>query len=186
MEKPLLSTIIVNYNTKKLLRACLKNLEGSYPNLEIIVIDNGSSDGSGEMLRKEFPQVITLEQDNLGLAAGYNRGLEKARGKYILFLGTDSFPHQNTINGMVDYFEKNQRVGLATCQLVLRDGTLDPDAHRGFPTPWAAFTHFTGLDKAFPRSRVFGQYFLGWYDLSKEHEIDLCISHFMLVREKVF
>jgi GT2 family glycosyltransferase len=77
-------------------------------------------------------------------------------------------------------------VGIATAKLVLRDGRIDWDAHRGFPTPWAALTHFTGLNRLFPRSKIFNRYFLGDKDLAEPHEIDLCISHFMFVRKEIF
>ena len=180
------SIIIVNYNTKAVLNECLRNLEGIYADLEIIVVDNASSDGSAAMVKATFANVILIEAQNNGLAAGYNLALEKATGDYILFLGSDAFPELTTVEGMVGFFEENSDVGIATCKLILRDGNLDMDAHRGFPTPWAALTHFSGLNKFFFKSKIFNRYFLGWHDLDKPHEIDLCISHFMMVRKKVF
>ncbi len=179
------SVIIVNYNTKPILQDCLHNLEGSYPNLEIIVVDNASADGSAEMVKASFPNVVLIENENNGLAAGSNLGLTKATGDYYLFMGSDAFPAGDAISQLVNYMDQAPYVGIATCKLVLRNGELDWDAHRGFPTPWAALTHFTKLNKLFPHSRIFNRYFLGWEDMNKPHEIDLCISHFMLVKKEV-
>lgn len=180
------SVIIVNFNTKDILIDCIKNLQNSdYKNLEIIVVDNGSFDGSASAVKDEFPNVNVIESSNVGLAAGSNLGLKAATGKYLLYLGSDAFPNKNTIGEMVEYFNSNQDVGAATCKLVLRDGTVDMDAHRGFPNPWAALTHFSKLNKIFPKSKIFNQYFLGWKDLDKPHEIDLCISHFMMIRKDI-
>src|SRR3989344_1506267 len=183
---PFLSFIIVNYNTRELLVQCLDNLKNIYPEKEIIVIDNGSGDDSAETVRANYPDVILIESQNNGLAAASNIGLEKSRGDYLLYLGTDAFPGSDVILGILDFMEKNSQVGILTPQLKLRDGTIDMDAHRGFPTPWAALTHFSGLNKLFPKSKWFNQYFLGYRDMSEPHEIDLCISHFMFVRRKVF
>ncbi|HSX39785.1 MAG TPA: glycosyltransferase, partial [Candidatus Saccharimonadales bacterium] len=72
------------------------------------------------------------------------------------------------------------------CKLLLRSGKLDMDAHRGFPTPWAAITHFSKLNKLFPESATLNQYFLAGRDMNSPHEIDLCISHFMLIKNEVF
>lgn len=185
------SAIIVNYNTKDILRECLENLSQvkkalNTPELEVIVVDNASSDGSVQMVKDDFHDVILIETENRGLAAGSNRGLVRATGDYLLYLGTDAFPSAETIEGIVQYMEENREVGVATAKLVLRNGESDMDAHRGFPTPWASVTHFSKLNRLFPRSKLFNRYFLGWHDLDQAHEIDLCISHFMLVKREVF
>lgn len=180
------SIVIVNHNTKESLDRCLDNLDGIYPNSEVIVIDSGSSDGSAHMTKDKFPWVNLVETKNVGLSAGYNLGLEKSHSKYKLFLGSDAYPEKSTITGLVDYFEDNPTVGIATCKLLLRNGELDWDAHRGFPTPWTALTHFSGLENLLPQSNIFGGYYLGFENIDQPHEIDLCISHFMFTRNDVF
>jgi len=184
--KPTLSIIIVNYNTRNILRDCLNNLNGKYEPMEIVVVDNSSTDGSAEMAADEFSQVNLIRHENKGLAAGYNQGIAHANGQYLLFLGSDAFPQSGTIAGIIEYLEVNKGVCIATAKLILRNGGLDLDAHRGFPTPWNAFTHFSGLEKFFPKSKLFGQYFKGWENMEEIHEIDMCISHFMLVKKEVF
>lgn len=185
------SVIIVNYNTRDILRDCIKNLENKYTNMEVIVVDNDSPDKSAEMMKNEFPKdrfpwVTLIEAPNNGLAASSNIGLEKATGDYLLYMGSDAFPEKGTIEGMVDYMEEHKKIGVATCKLVQRDFQLDMDAHRGFPTPWAAISHFLWLDQMFPKSKLFNGYFMGWKNFEAPHEIDLCIAHFMLTRKEVF
>lgn len=179
------SVIICNTNTKDVLKLCLENLKDSYENLEVIVADTNSYDGSPEMVEAEFPWVKLLKIPNNGLAYALNRGVEAASGEYFLYLGSDGFPEKGTIKGLVDYMEAHEDVGAATVKLILRSGEQDMDAHRGFPTPWASFTHFTGIEKIFPKSKIFAQYFKTYEDLNKEHEIDACITHFLFVSKKV-
>lgn len=188
-----LAVVIVNYNTKDILQDCLSNLLELAPReFRLIVVDNGSSDGSVEMVETEFPrskypQIHLVKTQNNGLARGYNLGMAHAASPdYFLFMGADAFPKPRCIEGVMDFLEKSPQAGIATAKLVLRNGRLDMDAHRGFPTPWAALTHFLGLNRLFPGSRVFNKYFMGWCDMGKPHEIDLCISHFMLVKKEVF
>lgn len=180
--------IIVNYNTKDILGDCLKNLEKlSLQETQVYVVDNGSKDGSADMIEAEYKGVDLIKTENKGLAVGYNLGMARTTNcDYRLFLGADAFPEPGCIEGVIDFMESYQDVGVATAKLVLRNGLLDVDAHRGFPTPWVALTHFAGLGRLFPKSRIFNGYFLGSSDMNKFHEIDLCISHFMMVKKEVF
>lgn len=181
------SVIIVNYNTGTLLQACLQNLMTLNEAAEIIVVDNASSDGSAQLVQSQFPAVkLICLPENRGLTVASNLALAAAQHEFLLYLGSDAFPSPGVIEGMATYLQENPTVGIATAALRLRDGTPDMDAHRGFPTPWASLTHFSGLNKLFPRSRLFNQYFLGGQDLSRPHEIDLCISHFLFTRRSLF
>ncbi len=181
MEK--VSVLIVNYNGKDTLFECLDNLSKNLTDIEVIVFDNSSPDGAADMVEKFFPNVTLIKSDkNNGIAYGYNKAFEKATGKYILYLGSDAFPRQAVLSGLVSFLKKNTYVALVTPKLVDREGNLDLDAHRGFPTPWTALTHFVGLGKFFPKTKFFNSYFLGYKDMAVAHEIDACISHFMLVK----
>jgi GT2 family glycosyltransferase len=183
----LVSVVIVNYNTCDILRKCLLNLRKTYSTLQIIVVDNNSSDGSVEMVVKNFPDVemISLNQ-NMGLATGNNVGLRKAKAEYVLFMGSDAFPQDDAIKTLAEYMERNKSVGISVGQVNLRSGLLDKDTHRGFPVPWVALTHFSGLESVFPRSRLFSKYYMGYENMSIVHEIDLCTTHFMFTRKSVF
>lgn len=102
------SVIIVNYNTLDLTRNCLKSIyeQTKDINFEVIVSDNGSVDGSIEMIRQDFPQVVLIENNaNLGFGAANNRGLKIARGKYILYLNSDTLLQNNVVKIFYDYWE---------------------------------------------------------------------------------
>lgn len=184
------SIIISNTNTRDVLRECLKNLDElirkDKQNLEVLVADNNSDDGSPEMVRKEFPWVTLISTPNYGLANGCNLGADKATGEFLLFLGEDGFPRKNTIPGLIDYMEEHPEVGLATARLVLRDGSPDMDVHRRFPTPASSFARLFMLSKIFPKVKMFNTYFMLDQDHSKEHEIEMCITHFMFIPRHVF
>ena len=208
MKKIRLSIIIINYNTGALLKQCLESLgHGRWDkgDGEIIMVDNGSTDGSVEWLKqlgvkeknhgqreKKFPPVhipypisLILNKENLGFAKANNQALKQARGKYILFLNSDTIVPKRTIPELITHLEKNSGVGVVTPKLKLRSGKIDPDCHRGFPTPWAAFCYFTGLEKLIPRSKIFGQYHQTGKDLNAIHEIDACCGAFLLTRKKI-
>ncbi len=180
------SVAIINYNTATLLAQCLENLQQLAEAAEIIVVDNASADGSATLVRTQFPAVRLIAlPENRGLTVGSNLALAESTGDYLLYLGADAYPEAGVLHGMARYLDETPAVAIATAALRLRDGTLDMDAHRGFPTPWASLTHFTGLSRLWPTTKRFNQYFLGDQDLNAPHEIDLCISHFMFTRPAV-
>lgn len=196
-----LSIIIVSYNTKEFLRKCINSIfesSGSFT-LELIVVDNASRDGTVEDLRglgkkikiienKQACSLVILENSiNLGFSRANNQGIKIAKGRYLLFLNPDTQVYPNTLAYMVKFMDKKggtKNVGAATCKIILPNGKLDESAHRGFPTPWNALSHFSGISRIFPRSKIFSGYHLGWMDLSKEHEIDSLGGSFMLVRRE--
>src|SRR3989344_9586213 len=182
-----LSIIIVSYNTKDFLRECIDSIKKNTKNLnyEIIVVDNASSDNSLRMLEEKFPDVITIKsKDNIGFSKANNLGVEKSKGKYVLFLNPNTVVYKETLLNMVKFMDGHKDVGAATCKLVMPNGKLDDASHRGFPNPWNSFCYFSGLSKMFPSSKLFGGYNLSWLNLSKTHEIDACAGAFMIVRRE--
>jgi GT2 family glycosyltransferase len=181
-----LSIVTIIYKDKVFAKKSLDNLmsiKKQFPDLEILFRDHSSNDGTFEMLKNYEKDVKIYLTENVGLSAGFNDALREVSNEYVLFLGADAYPDYETLIGLCDYFDANPDVTAATTKLVLGDGTLDMDAHRGFPTPWNSFTRLSGLNKLFPKSNFFNGYFLPEADLSKPHEIDLCVSHFMFCRK---
>lgn len=184
-----LSVVILNYNTEELTSICLRTLLasrlGSYV-MEVIVCDNGSTDGSIAMIRREFPGIILIEnKKNLGFAAGNNPGIRRAKGRYVLLLNTDTEIPKETIRTMIAFMDEHPKAGAATCKLLLPDGSMDPACHRGFPTPWVSLTYLLKLEKLFPRTRLFGEYHQGYKDISRIHEVGCIVGAFFLVRSEV-
>lgn len=144
MEKsPLVSIIIVSFNTKKLTLECIASLttfvKSSY---EVIVVDNASEDGTvaalSKLTRKYKSLQIIKNKDNKGFAAANNQGIEIAKGEYVLLLNSDTYLSQDAISPIVRHFQKNPLLGVASCQLQNKDGSLQ--ASGGFfPTPLRLF-----------------------------------------------
>ena len=124
------SIIIVNYNTKQLLADCLNSIFAQTIDLdfEVIVSDNSSTDGSLEMLKADFPQVILIENNaNLGFGAANNRGLAVAKGKYVFYLNSDTILINNAVKLFFDYFEENgekENIGALGCNLLNKNGEI--------------------------------------------------------------
>ena len=188
-----LSIIILQHNTRELLKDCLDSIKktdifnrASDYTLEVIVSDNGSTDGSIEMVKEDFPWVKLKENgQNLGFAKGNNAALPLTTGRYVLFLNSDTQVLPKTLTEMIRLMDQNQNFGAATCYLELqRTGGLDFNSHRGFPTPWTSLTYFSGLYKIFPQTRLFGSYYQTYKDLSATHEVDVIEGAFMMVRRE--
>ncbi len=190
-----LSVIILTYNAKDLTVQMLRSLEKVQPAMrragyrwEVIVSDNGSTDGVIEEIKK-FRWVKLIENgENLGFSAGNNVGVRHAnpQSRCVLFLNPDVIVPPETIPGMIKYLDDHPQVGMATCRVDLWSGGLDKDCRRGFPTPWTAFVHFfTPLGRLFPRVKLFGGYHYTYLSPEKEHEIDACLGAFMIVRREV-
>jgi hypothetical protein len=181
-----LSIIIVNFNTKDITRACLDSIakwrEGRA--WEIIVVDNGSTDDSRDMLKKLTDITLILNKKNLGFAKANNCGIKIAKGKYILLLNSDTEIRQDSIQTMLRFMDGHLKAGAATCRLDLVSGVMDPACHRGFPTPWASLTYLSGLEKLFPASRIFARYHMGYKDMTIPHQVDCISGAFFLARRE--
>lgn len=135
-----LSVIIVNWNTKDLLRQCLNSIyqHTSGLDFEVIVVDNGSSDGSVEMIRNDFPQVVLIaNQQNLGFAKANNLGFEKSRStlpEYVLFLNSDTLIKENSFLKMVEIFKNNKTIGALSAKLIYPNGQFQEEFYRKFPS----------------------------------------------------
>ncbi len=127
MEKPSVSIIIVNFNGKRFLKECLSAVLGAnYPNFEVIVVDNASTDQSVEFLSNSFPEEkrlkIIINQENLGFGPANNVGFEEAKGDYIVFLNNDTSVEPEWLAALVDAMENDETIGLASCLFLNMDG----------------------------------------------------------------
>jgi N-acetylglucosaminyl-diphospho-decaprenol L-rhamnosyltransferase len=130
-----LSIIIVNWNTRDLLRSCIASIEANCDNLsvEVVVVDNASSDDSVQMIQCEFPWVrLIASQENLGYAGGNNLGVKECRGRYLLILNPDTEIVGNALQQMVAYLEEHPAVGAVGPQLLNSDGSVQ-SSRRRFP-----------------------------------------------------
>jgi len=188
-----LSIIILNYNSADYLKKCVESIGksdiGNYK-YEVIVVDNSSTDNSINLAKKSnIPNTkYLILNTNLGFAHGNNQGLKEINPttRFVLFLNPDTFVQKNTFKNMIEFFDKNSKVDAATCQIDLAlTGKMQPECHRGFPTPWNALCYFSGLSKLFPHSKIFSGYFMGNLDITIPHQIDACVGAFLMVKKSI-
>jgi GT2 family glycosyltransferase len=180
-----LSVIVVSYNTRQLLDDCLASLAAADippSGLEVIVVDNASRDGSPEMVAAKYPDVQLLAlTENLGFSAANNRGSAVATGDYLLFLNSDTRVGPRALAEPLDYMRAHPAVGALTVRLVYPNGERDPDNHRGFPTPWNAICHFTGLSRLLPGNPAVDGYFRSYEDFSTVHPVPVIAGSYMMM-----
>lgn len=185
-----LSVIIVSYNTRQLLDDCLQSLEQAVApdgGLEIIVVDNASGDGSPQMVQRKYPHVqLVSSPTNRGFSAANNMGTAVSTGRYLLFLNSDTRISSQSLIQPLHYLQTHPTAGAITVQLVYPTGQRDPDNHRGFPTPWNALCHFSGLNRLFPRNPRFNGYFQSYLDFNQTHPVEVIAGSFMMMPRPLF
>lgn len=182
-----LSIVIVNTNEWKVLRPCLVSVFTQTTGLsfEVIVVDNASTDGSRDMLAREFPNVQVISNSrNLGFAASNNRGFKVAQGDYVLMLNPDTEILDGAIQKTVDFLERHPNAGIAACRLVFADGSLQRSLYT-FPGIWNIFCETTFLSKVFPHTKLFGNYTLTHFDYGEERQVDAVCGAYLLMRKEV-
>lgn len=191
-----LLVVIVNYNTRELLSACLRSLaDGGLDGLaepRVVVVDNASTDGSAAQVRAAFGWVEVIESGgNLGYAAANNRALRAAGFgapraaadlPHVLLLNPDTVVPRGALAALVGCLEAEPDLGVVGPKLLLADGTLDRACRRGFPTPAVSFYRFSGLARAFPHSPRFGRYNMTFLDADAPADVDSVVGACMLVR----
>jgi len=182
-----LSVVVVNWNTQDLLRECLHSVRTHLPgaSCETIVVDNASTDGSVEMVAREFPEVRLICNDqNLGFGRANNMGMAAARGHHFLLLNSDARLEDGRILGLLERF-RDPRVGILGPRLRYPDGRPQPSAFRFTTVPRLAFEEL-GLYKLMGRARRAHVLLGGYWDHGREREVDWLKGACLLVRREVF
>ena len=204
-EGPLdLAIVILSYNTLHLLRDCLHSVFASDTSMRyrVYVVDNGSTDGSIEMVQAEFPAVqLIVNPTNRGYSAGNNVALRRlgfgadapagaqdrsapALPRFVLLLNSDTVVPPGALDAMVHFLEERPTVGVAGPRVRRPDGSLDLACRRSFPTPQVSFYRMVGLSRLFPKSRRFNEYNLQYLPEDAVHPVDSVVGAFMLVRRE--
>lgn len=153
---------------------------------EIIVIDNQSTDGSIDYLQKRFPEVrFIVNNTNAGFAKASNKGLQFAKGRYILFLNPDTLLSENTLKKCIGFLERHNDAGAVGVKMIDGSGKFLKESKRSFPSPLTSLYKLFGLSKLFPASKVFSRYYAGHLDKNKNHEVDVLAGAFMMIRREL-
>lgn len=181
-----LSILVVNWNTRDLLEECLKSIYSNVHKIsfEVWVVDNGSSDGSREMIKEQFPQVGLIEnKDNLGFARANNQAIKRSSGKYELLLNSDTLVLENALEIMVDFMARNSRAGICGCRLLNEDGSIQPSCG-GFPDLFTIFLHMTKLNYLYPGNRFSQRFVITDLDSNVIREVDWVMGACLMMRRE--
>ncbi|NGX42810.1 MAG: N-acetylglucosaminyl-diphospho-decaprenol L-rhamnosyltransferase [Chlamydiae bacterium] len=187
LDTPAVSIIVLTYNTKELIQRCLDSLLEASTGLdvEIIVVDNGSTDNAIPELSSKYQTVKFVKIDNnVGFGGGNNVGIQQAKGSYIVLLNSDAFFHSGALATAIKHMIENPTIGLGGAQLVKEDGSWLPSA-RLFPSVLNHFLMISGLANKFPRSRFFGRMDRSWDISNKIVEVDWVPAAFSIIRRDV-
>ncbi len=171
------AAVVVTYNAMPWLERCLESLAG----VECVVVDHGSSDGSVEAARAGGARVV--EQENLGLAAGWNRGLRETESRYVLILNADAWLVGDALERLVAFADAHPRAAVVGPRLRNPDGTLQRSV-RGFPTLWRLATEYLFLRKLAPHSRALNGFYAGGFDHESVTEAEFVMGAALLVRRE--
>ena len=173
------SVVVVTYDALPWIERCLESVGGA----EVVVVDNGSSDGTAAFVRERFPEVTLLERDNRGLAAGWNAGIAAASGRWLLILNADAWLTEGSLERLVDFGESRPEAGMIGPRLLNVDGTLQRSV-RGFPTLWRLATEYLFLRKLAPGSRLLNGFYAGGFGHDEVREAEFVMGACMLVRRE--
>lgn len=180
------SIIILTNNRKQLLKQCLDSLiaTGLSEN-EIILVDNGSSDGTSEMVKNYENLILVKNKKNLGVAKARNQGVKKAKGKFIIFLDDDTLIKKAKFSEIMDFMKKDSNVAIVGPKILYPDGKIQESA-RKFPTPLAVLWRGTFLARAFPNAHFYKDYILADFDHRMPKEVDWVMGACQVIRRETF
>lgn len=199
-----LSVVIVNYNVKYYVDQCLRSVLRAFAAMqsaeqsgetgdmaaEVIVVDNHSSDGSVEYLRQRYPKSgypmvrIVSSMHNLGFARGNNIVIRQSQSDYVLLLNPDTIVGEQVLLECVRFMDSHADAGAVGVRMQNASGKTAMESRRGLPSPMVAFYKMMGLTARFPKSRVFGHYYMGFLPWDEPGQIEVVSGAFCMVRRK--
>ncbi len=184
----MISICIVTLNARIYLKRCLESIPDALSSLryEVIVIDNGSIDGTSELIKKKYPNINYIKnKKNLGYTIPMNRAISMAKGEYVLQLNPDIELSKKSIYLLVNYMNMNKKIGICIPKIIDENGNFEKSSRRGIPTPWATVTYFSGLSRMFSDNRKFTQYRLEHLNEDAISEVDAVSGSCMLIKSNV-
>ena len=173
------SVVVVTYNGLPWVEQALASVGGH----ETIVVDHGSSDGTVSFVRERFPEVEVVEQENRGLAYGWNTGIARTSGRYVLLLNSDAWLDDGAVDQLAAFADAHPEAAVVGPRLRYPDGRLQRSV-RGFPTLWRLATEFFYLRKLAPRTEALNAFYAGGFDHTSVREAEVLMGAVWLVRRE--
>lgn len=179
-----LAIVVVSYNTREKTLACLDSIpRGDAPTPpHVVVVDNGSSDGSAQAIREAHPEATVIEAgDNLGFARGVNRGVAAASERYVLLLNPDTLVLEGSLRALMEFAVANPRYGVYGGRTLRPDGSVDPSSCWGAPSLWSLLSYATMLSTAFRGNPLLDPESLGGWQRDTVREVPIITGCLLLM-----
>ena len=173
------SVVVVTWNALPYVEQCLESVRGE----DVVVVDNGSKDGTVALVRERFPEVRLIEQENKGMGGGNNAGMRAADGRYFLLLNSDAWVVDDGLAQLVAFADAHPEAAVVGPKLLNTDGTLQRSA-RGEPTLWSLATEYLAIRKLAPHSGRLNPLYRGDFDHDRVAEVDWLSGAALLVRRE--
>jgi GT2 family glycosyltransferase len=171
------AVVIVTYDGLPWVEQCLDSVAGE----EVVVVDNGSRDGTAGFVRERYPDVRVVEAENRGLGASWNIGIRKTRSRYVLLLNADAWLSDDALARLVAFADTRGRAAVVGPRLLNQDGSLQRSV-RGFPTLWRLATEYLFLRRLAPGTSALNAFYAGGFDHDEVREVEVVMGACMLVR----
>ena len=169
--------VVVTYDALPWIERCLASVAGT----ETVVVDNGSSDGTPDVVRERFPAVRVIASSNDGLAAGWNRGIAETEAEHVLLLNADAWLVEDALARLIAVADNQPRAAVVGPRLLNADGSLQRSV-RGFPSAWRLATEYLYLRKLAPRSRAFNAFYGAGFDHESVRQVEWVMGACFLLR----
>lgn len=173
-----LSVVIVNYNVRQYLTACIDSVALALKDVEseVFVVDNNSTDDSAEVIARDYPWVHLINNiENLGFSKANNIAIRQSMGEYVLLLNPDTIVAEDTIRNVLTFMDEHPEAGAAGVKMHNADGTLAPESRRAIPTPWVAARKMLGFTR---------RYYMSHLSWDEPRQIQVVSGAFFMVRRK--
>ncbi len=183
------SVVILNYNVKYHLDACIQTLLQAMKNIdgEIIVADNASTDGSREYFKNKYQNEVKFLwfNENYGFAKAYNKAVQHAKGKYLLILNPDTLVSEDAVEKLIEFAKNTPDAGIIGGKMIDGTGNFLPESKRGIPTPWTSFWKLSGIYKIlnFP---PFNKYYAPHLKADETGKVQILTGAFMFMEKELF
>ncbi len=190
MNVPMLSILIISYNTREMTLACVRSIfaQAEGDNFEVIVLDNASTDGSADALEGEFGERVHLIRSpvNLGFASGNNAAASHASGEYLLLLNPDTVVLGHAIDHLIEFAMEHPAAGIWGGRTVFADGSLNPASCWRRATVWSMACQASGLARVFRHWPLFNPEAFGGWKRDNVRKVDIVSGCFFLIRRDLW